>query len=139
MKISVNVKGASRKKASIVQLIYEYPEGPLSVSGFLTETVRICLRQYNEKRDAGEILRLFSMEEMEDMALSGRVSVGDPLDRKKADEKKAVSDALLAFEDGLIALFADGKRYEDKEEIMPLHDGSEVTFVRLTFLAGRMW
>ena len=100
MKISVNVKGASRKKASIVQLIYEYPEGPLSVSGFLTETVRICLGQYNEKRD---------------------------------------SDALLAFEDGLIALFADGKRYEDKEEIMPLHDGSEVTFVRLTFLAGRMW
>ena len=139
MKISVNVKGASRKKAQIRKIIYEYPDRTYTVSGFLSETVRICLGQYNEKRDAGEILRLFSMEEMEDMAVSGRVSAGNPLDRKKADEKKAVSDALLAFEDGLIALFADGKRYEDMEEIMPLHDGSEVTFVRLTFLAGRMW
>ena len=139
MKISVIVKGASRKKAQIRKIIYEYPDRTYTVSGFLSETVRICLGQYNEKRDAGEILRLFSMEEMEDMAVSGRVSAGDPLDRKKADEKKAVSDALLAFEDGLIALFADGKRYEDMEEIMPLHDGSEVTFVRLTFLAGRMW
>lgn len=139
MKISVSVKGASRKKAQIRKIIYEYPDRTYTVSGFLSETVRICLGQYNEKRDAGEILRLFSMEEMEDMAVSGRVSAGDPLDRKKADEKKAVSDALLAFEDGLIALFADGKRYEDMEEIMPLHDGSEVTFVRLTFLAGRMW
>ena len=139
MKISINVKGASRKKEKIDQLTYEYPEGPMTVSAFLTETVRICVRRYNEKRDAGEILRLFSMDEMEDMALSGRVSFGDPLDRKKADEEKAVSDALLAFEDGLIALFADGKRYEDREEILPLHEGSEVTFVRLTFLAGRMW
>ena len=139
MKISVSVKGASRKKAQITKIIYEYPEGPMTVSDFLSETVRICLRRYNEKRDAGEILRLFSMEEMEDMAMSGRVSFGDPLDRNKADEKKAVGDALLAFEDGLIALFADGKRYEEKETVLPLQEGSEVAFVRLTFLAGRMW
>lgn len=139
MKISINVKGASRKKAQIAKIIYEYPDRPMTVSSFLEETVRICLRHYNEKRDAGEILRFFSMEEMEDMAASGRVSFGDPLERKKADEKKAVSDALLAFEDGLIALFADGKRYEEGEESLPLHEGSEVTFIRLTFLAGRMW
>lgn len=39
----------------------------------------------------------------------------------------------------MIAFFADGERFEDMEKKVLLHEGSEVTFIRLTFLAGRMW
>jgi hypothetical protein len=39
----------------------------------------------------------------------------------------------------MVALFADGVRYTEREEKIALKELSEVTFIRLTFLAGRMW
>lgn len=139
MQIRINVKGASRKKPAILQRVEEYPDREMTVEEFLTETVRRNVREYNEKKDAGEILRLFTAEALEDMASAGKVSYGDPMDDRKADEEKAVVNALQCFDDGIVALFADGVRYQKREERLPLKDQSEVTFIRLTFLAGRMW
>jgi hypothetical protein len=39
----------------------------------------------------------------------------------------------------MVALFVDGVRYQKREDVLPLREQSEVTFIRLTFLAGRMW
>ena len=139
MQIRINVKGASRKKPAIHQRVEEYPDREMTVEEFLTETVRNNVREYNEKKDAGEILRLFTAEALEDMASAGKVSYGDPMDDRKADKEKAVVNALQCFDDGIVALFADGVRYQKREERLPLKDQSEVTFIRLTFLAGRMW
>lgn len=139
MQIRINVKGASRRKAAVVQQVREYPERPMTVEEFLTETVRQCAGEYNTRRDAGEILRLFSMEALKDKAEAGKVAYGDPMDGRKADEGGAVKNALQCFDDGLVALFADGVRYTDRKEMMALKEQSEVTFIRLTFLAGRMW
>ena len=72
-------------------------------------------------------------------AQAGKVSYGESMDDRKADAEKAVLNALQCFDDGIVALFADGVRYTRREEQIPLKDQSEVTFVRLTFLAGRMW
>ena len=139
MQIRINVKGASRKKPTILQRVEEYPDREMTVEEFLTETVRRNVREYNEKKDAGEILRLFTEETLADKASAGKVSYGDPMDDRKADEEKAVANALQCFDDGIVALFADGVRYQEREELLPLRDQSEVTFIRLTFLAGRMW
>ena len=101
MQIRINVKGASRRKAAVVQQVREYPDGPMTVEEFLAETVR--------------------------------------QDDRKADEGKAVANALQCFDDGMVALFADGVRYTERSERIALGEQSEVTFIRLTFLAGRMW
>ena len=61
------------------------------------------------------------------------------MDDRKADEGKAIANALQCFDDGMVALFADGVRYNGRSERIDLRDRSEVTFIRLTFLAGRMW
>ncbi|MBQ8055020.1 MAG: hypothetical protein IJ198_14660 [Lachnospiraceae bacterium] len=139
MQIRINVKGASRRKAAIVQQVREYPDGPMTVEEFLAETVRQNVRDYNERKEAGEILRLFSADVLEEKAESGKVSYGDPMDDRKADEGKAVANALQCFDDGMVALFADGVRYTERSERIALGEQSEVTFIRLTFLAGRMW
>ena len=136
MQIRINVKGASRKKAAIVQTTCDYPDRQMTVEEFLAETVRQNVREYNARKDAGEILRLFSNEDgqnrtlneqfeehLENSAASGKVAYGDPMDGS----------------DGMVALFADGIRYTDRQEKMALKEQSEVTFIRLTFLAGRMW
>ena len=126
MQIRINVKGASRKKASIIQQVREYPDTCMTVEEFLAETVRQNLeKQLEDRIQAG--------------AQAGKVTYGDPMDDRKADAEKAVLNALQCFDDGIVALFADGVRYTRREEQIPLKDQSEVTFVRLTFLAGRMW
>lgn len=139
MQIRINVKGASRRKAAVVQQVREYPDRQMSVEEFLSETVRQNVKEYNDRKDAGEILRLFSVERLEEMAESGKVSYGSVIDDRRAEEAEAVRTALQCFEDGMVALFADGARYSELVQVIPLREGSEVTFVRLTFLAGRMW
>lgn len=147
MQIKINVRSASRKKAAILQRNCEYPDRAMTVEEFIAETVRQNVREYNERKDAVELLRLFSREQsgepieeqLEDMAASGKVSYGEPMDDRKADPEAAVKNAVQCFEDGMVALFADGVRYTKKDEPIPLKDQSEVTFVRLVFLAGRMW
>ena len=152
MQIRINVKGASRKKAAIIQMTCDYPDRQMTVEEFLEETVRQNVREYNARKDAAEILRLFSNEggknsplneqfeeHIQNSAASGKVAYGDPMDGRKADEEKAVENALQCFDDGMVALFADGVRYTEREEKMALKELSEVTFIRLTFLAGRMW
>ena len=152
MQIRINVKGASRKKAAIIQMTCDYPDRQMTVDEFLEETVRQNVRDYNARKDAAEILRLFSNEggknrplneqfeeHIQNSAASGKVAYGDPMDSRKADEEKAVENALQCFDDGMVALFADGVRYTEREEKIALKELSEVTFIRLTFLAGRMW
>ena len=152
MQIRINVKGASRRKAAIVQMTCDYPDRQMTVEEFLAETVRQNVREYNARKDAAEILRLFSNEggknsplneqfeeHIQNSAASGKVAYGDPMDGRKADEEKAVENALQCFDDGMVALFADGVRYTEREEKIALKELSEVTFIRLTFLAGRMW
>ena len=175
MQIRINVKGASRKKASIIQQVREYPDTCMTVEEFLAETVRQNVKEYNARKDAGAEKLLAGLlgeqdsvpagiaatpkavppgpeasqnaetleKQLEDRikagAQVGKVSYGDSMDDRKADAEKAVLNALQCFDDGIVALFADGARYTRREEQIPLKDQSEVTFVRLTFLAGRMW
>ena len=175
MQIRINVKGASRRKASIIQQVRKYPDRRMTVEEFLTETVRQNVSEYNARKDAGaekllagllggpnavptgsaiapsamptgsamapsaDILEKHLESRVIEGALAGKVSYGEPMDDRKADAEKAVLNALQCFDDGIVALFADGVRYTRREEEIPLKDQSEVTFVRLTFLAGRMW
>ena len=164
MQIRINVKGASRRKASIIQQVRKYPDRRMTVEEFLTETVRQNVSEYNARKDAGaekllagllggpnamptgsamapsaDILEKHLESRVIEGAQAGKVSYGEPMDDRKADAEKAVLNALQCFDDGIVALFADGVRYTRREEEIPLKDQSEVTFVRLTFLAGRMW
>ena len=70
MQIRINVKGASRKKAAIVQMTCDYPDRQMTVEEFLAETVRQNVREYNARKDAGEILRLFSNEDGQNRPLN---------------------------------------------------------------------
>lgn len=140
MKIRVNKKSVSGKKNSIRQVIYEYSVRPETVKQLLTETVKLSVADYNSRRDAGtDILQVFSKKELEDQAAAGKIGFGVNYGAGYADEEAAIKNALQCFEDGIVAVFADGVRLESLEDAVELKEDSEVTFVRLTMLAGRMW
>lgn len=126
MKLRIHVKGAGRRQNKLTEIVYDYPLQEMSVEEFLTETVRQTVRAYNARgekgeTESGEFLQLFLK----------------PVHR--ADEQTAVSTALQAFEDGMVAVFVDGERYTERAQKVRLTPQSDATFVRLTFLAGRIW
>lgn len=139
MKVNISVKGVSNKVRKIKHLIYEYEDASMTLKQFLEETVAITLSEYNEQKQDSEMLRILSDRQMEDQAEEGKIDFGVHYNDKKADLDKAVENVLQCFEDGLIAVFIDGEQYKDIEQIVPVKEGSEVTFVRLAFLVGRMW
>ncbi len=149
MKLRIHIKGAGRRQNRIAEIVYDYPQAEMSVEEFLTETVRQTVRAYNTRRDtevsdSAEMLKLFSEDMLQAQAETGKVtfSAVQELSQQavhRADEKKATLNALQAFEDGIVAVFVDGVRYTEGTQRLRLTPESEATFVRLTFLAGRIW
>ena len=76
MQIRINVKGASRKKASIIQLVREYPDTCMTVEEFLAETVRQNVKEYNARKDAGAEKLLAGLLGEQDSVPAGIVQHG---------------------------------------------------------------
>jgi len=113
MILKVQIKQAGRKASAIETRTIEYKKAPGTVRQLVTMTVEANVKEFRRKED-----------------LKGN---------KDVDIFSAVDTALQAFEDGLVALFIDDKRFENLDEALNLTGSETLTFVKLTMLAGRMW
>ena len=124
MKVKMNVKSTSD---SIVQDVYEYEDKIMTFREFLEETVKITVHRYQTSKDLNERFKIF------DMAGAQRA---DKI--KNIDVDEAVTNVIDGVQDGIVAVFIDGEQWEEDklEDELPIKDGSEITFVKLTFLTG---
>ena len=53
--------------------------------------------------------------------------------------EKAIENALQIYEDGIYWVFVNGEELGKINDKLDLQENDELTFVRLTMLAGRMW
>ena len=139
MKVKIYVKKLGRNRAKTAAVIYDYPASVLTVRDLLKETVRINLDAYKKGCQDADIACVLSKEEIENQAESGKIAFGIHYNTKEAEFETAVENAWQCFEDGITALFVDGERLENLETPARLHEESELTFIRMTMLAGRMW
>lgn len=154
MKIYINIKGVSNRKEKIRHITYEYDCPCATLADFLAETVRITVHNYNDRlsqketaggddydrsEDGSALLSVLTAEKIDDMAQTGKVSFGVLYSDKQQDEAEAVEHALTCFEDGMVAVFINNERIEELSQELHLKENDVVTFVRLIFLAGRMW
>ncbi|MFB9076611.1 hypothetical protein ACFFLS_25380 [Flavobacterium procerum] len=70
---------------------------------------------------------------------TGKVGFGALYNHNKVDLAKAQENAILAFEDGLYAVFYGDDQLETLSEEIDLSKNKSITFIRLTFLAGSYW
>ena len=70
---------------------------------------------------------------------TGKVGFGAVYNHNKVDIAKAQENAIVAFEDGLYALFQGDDQLESLTEEIDLSQNKSITFIRLTFLAGSYW
>ena len=139
MKVLVNMKKLGSRRNSITQVPYELESAPDTVRELITQMVSVCVRDYNTRMENKELLNNLSMKEMEDQAAAGKISFGVNYGETQAEENKAIENALQCFEDGIYRIFCGTKQLQSLEEKITLTEECELTFVRLTMLAGRMW
>ncbi len=139
MKLNVNVKSVSGKKNRITTIPVTYSRDEMTVQELIEETVQFCVSEYNERKENGELLRALLPQEIENKAAQGKISFGVIYGEKNADLKKAMGDAVGAFSDGVVAIFADERRLESLDEELKLSEIQNLTFIKLVMLAGRMW
>lgn len=139
MKVLVNMKKLGSRRNSITQVPYELDPVPTTVQELITQMVSICVSDYNTRMESKELLKNLSQAKMEDQAAAGKISFGVNYGEKKAEEDKAIANALQCFEDGIFRIFLGTEQLEKLEDKVSLTEESELTFVRLTMLAGRMW
>lgn len=70
---------------------------------------------------------------------TGKIGFGALYNHNKVDVIMAQENAILAFEDGLYAVFYGDDQLETLSEEVNLSDNKTITFIRLTFLAGSYW
>ncbi|MCM0668009.1 hypothetical protein [Flavobacterium tyrosinilyticum] len=70
---------------------------------------------------------------------TGKVGFGALYNHNQVDLAKAQENAIVAFEDGLYAIFYGDDQLETLSEEIDLSQNKSITFIRLTFLAGSYW
>ena len=94
----------------------------------------------HDNRVAEYLLVPFLTEtEISDRGAAGKISIGHLYSDKKANLEKAIDIALQGFEDGLFRVMVGDIEATELDKPLDVRDGITLTFIRLTFLAGRLW
>lgn len=139
MQVYVRVKALGKRKDVVPLKPYELPEGIGSLRELLTAFVEAEVERYNGKDPEAPLLSCLTAEEIAAQSETGKVSFGRLWSDKKADKAKAVKTAIQAFDDGLVRVLMDETELVQLDAPLCIREGTVFTFVRLTFLAGRMW
>ena len=138
--VKINVKKSTGKQNEIIQKDFDCPKDVVTVKELLTVMVTSMLAEYKKRGKREEnFLPVLTNLEIEEKSTSGKIGFGLLYGRKNPKPEASIRAALQCFEDGMVALFVDGVQMEHLEDGVKLQEGSELTFVRLVPLAGRMW
>ncbi len=134
--IRVKMQKPGKKGRGIVEPVeFALKERPGIVEELITELVELGVKEYNERRDTGQILPYLTKEEITQKASAGKVSFG-VRGGEDAEEDQAVKNALQCFEDGIFRVFANDRELVQLGEEIPWQEETVFTFVRLAMLSG---
>lgn len=139
MKVFVNVKQIGKRKNKIDKKKYEISEKITTVKELLTEFVTINVNEFNNGFTENDIVPYLTDEKINDLSDAGKISFGVDYNGQKQDLEKAIENALQSYEDGIYRIFVNDNEVGEIDCEINLKENDELTFVRLTMLAGRMW
>ena len=139
MQVYVKIKALGKRRDVLPPKPYELPEGIGSLRQLLTAFVEAEVERYDGKGPEAPRLSCLTAEEIEAQSETGKVGFGRLWSDRKADRAKAAETAVRAFQDGLVRVLMDEAELTELDAPLAVREGAVFTFVRLTFLAGRMW
>ncbi len=139
MRVFINVKTPGKRQNVLTKAPYQLPDETRTLRELLAAVTRAEVLAYQERQADEGLLCLLSPEKITGMAAEGKVSFGRVYSDRTPDADAAVKTTMQAFADELVRVLINGKECTELDENAGLCDGAEITFLRLTFLAGRMW
>ena len=138
MTVYLKIKALGKRKPLIERVPFDI-DGPVGTSNELVALfVRRNVDAYNAKAVDAPLFPYLTDEALAEGAKSGKVGFNDRKNENAQDPDKAVENALTCFGDGIFRLFINDAE-AGFDEPLQLKDGDEVTFIRLTMLAGQLW
>ncbi|MEY2194484.1 hypothetical protein AB7942_17340 [Neobacillus sp. BF23-41] len=140
MKIYVTMKSLAMRKDYLTKKEIHLEGFPTTLRVLLTELVSIQVQEFNATTQTEtNMVSFLTNEEIEQQVYAGKVGFGTKYSDQKADLQTAVRVAIQAFEDGLYRVVINEKESLDLDERLGLQEDDQLTFIKLTMLAGRMW
>lgn len=135
----IKVKQLGKRRPVLDRRIFMLQNLPemANLRDFLTAIVRSEAQRFNEKVPEKPVTPFLTTDEISDGIEAGKVGFGAKYSGSKTSVEKAVDLAILAFEDGLFAVFLDDNEVKTLDSPILLTENSEVVFVRLAFLRGQ--
>lgn len=139
MQVQFSIKQLGKKRPFIdakrIEIAGEYGESCL-LRELLTRVVLQQVGEFNDRRAEKSLFTFFQENEIAQEAETGKVRFGAIYNDQQANAEKAIETVLLAFQDGLIAVFIDDNQLEALDAEVVLQENTVITLVRLTFLVG---
>lgn len=139
MQIYVRIKVAGKRKDVLQLTPYDIPRDIGSLRQLLTAVVEREVDRYNKKNTECQVITYLTAQQIDDQAVTGKVSLGTIFSDKKANKQKAVENAIQCWQDGMVRVFMNETELTELDASLSVPENAEFTFIRLTFLAGRMW
>ncbi len=115
------------------------PTTPRTLRELVAACVETCVEAYRARAMAAENPAPLTDDAFEGMRELGKFAFGVHYNQKEIHLKAATETAIQAVEDGLVRIFWEEEELTDLDTPLTLPEGATLTFIRLTFLTGRMW
>ena len=139
MDVYVQLKSLGKRKAILEKTPYSLGEDVDTAEELIRQVVTQEVVRYNSKETNEALVFWLGQEDIGAQKERGKVSFGRRYNEREARLDKALETALTAFDDGLVKIFVDDRELESLASPLVLQEGAVITFIRLTFLSGRLW
>ena len=141
MNIYVKLKSVGKRRTvpALENIPYYLPDGVDSLRQLIENIVRQEVEKFNSRGVENMLIPFLTEAEISDQSTVGKVGFGRLYSEKKAEPEKAVAAALQGFEDGLFRIVVNDVEIAEIDAPFTINENDVVTFIRLTFLAGRQW
>lgn len=139
MNIFINLKSVGKRKQGLDKIPGTLPDGICTLRQLIEAVVRQEANAYNARGTNKMLVDFMTEEHIEDKASVGKIDFGRLYSDNKANPEKACVAAIQGFEDGLFRVLIEDTEAAYLDAPISIQDGDTITFIRLTFLAGRLW
>lgn len=138
MRLQIALKSPSKRRVHFHA--FDCKDEVKTLRDFLVSIVRKQVADFNARPSGEEADNALPGQEiLRALADTGKVSFGSIYNDAQVDADAAVQNAIQSFEDGIFSVFVDEKEIKDLEENLEIEEDSKILFLKLSFLAGRMW
>ena len=128
-------KPGRRMSKELPPVSFALDKRPETVRELLLGLTELGVRDYNARRDEGQLLPFLTRKEIADQAVRGKVSFGVH-GGEEADLQKALENSIQCFEDGIYRVFAGDEELTELDGGIPWEEDLVLTLIRLTMLSG---